>query len=173
MSGSETPSKLRQWLEERELGRSETRDEFDRAREDDPSKSYENAHLRTEEEIDRASPALRPSNENRDKFEPVLAQKDQLRAEFDPARTDDASISHEIPFDRDDAQPRDFTELASQRFEPKPGLKPKPPQEVSKSVDRETFAERWAAEMERAGNDVTQNNHHDQNRDDRGIERER
>jgi len=174
MSRSNTPSTLRQWLEDRELDRSDTRDEFDRAREDDASKTYENAHLRKEEEIDRAASALQPSNQNREKFEAVLAQKGQLRAEFDPAREDDASISHEIPLDRDDdAKRMDAVELGSQRFEPKPELKPRPPQEVSKSVDRETFAERWAAEMERAGNDVTRDNSQDHDRTDRGLDLDR
>lgn len=42
----EMPSRLRQMIEERDLGRSELRAEFDRSREDDASISHENLHLK-------------------------------------------------------------------------------------------------------------------------------
>lgn len=42
----EMPSRLRQMIEERDQGRSELRDEFDRSREDDASIRQENLHLK-------------------------------------------------------------------------------------------------------------------------------
>lgn len=157
MAAEPETSRLRRMLEERDQGRSETRDEFDTAREDDASVSHENAHLRKETEIDRSEIGRLPDKEQSNSFNPVLAEKGQLVEEFDPAREDDASQSHEIPLERDEKQ------AGSQMVrESGPKLEPRPPEEIEKAVKREMFAKRWAEEMERHGYSLERDDYQEQ-----------
>lgn len=161
-------------IADREAGRSETRDEFDKAREDDPSIVHENAHLRTEDQIDRSEPSRQPANTDKEAFKPELARNGQLKAEFAPAREDDASVSHQMP-QRDDRG--DSGSQMVKDEQPRPELKP--PEHMSKPTDRQTFAERWADEMKRSGDyhqksDAQDGNVHDRSHEqDRGEDRTR
>lgn len=163
MTRDRTPSSLRQMIEDRDHGRSDTRDAFDQARRDDPSVVHENAHLRQEADIDRREPARQPAND-RSEFNPELGKQGQLTERFDRAREDDPSMSHEIPLDRGDRD--DGSEMVRDAG---PRLEPRPPEELEKPVTRESFARRWAAEMDRAGVDLDRLPERDQKN---GLDRE-
>ncbi|MEO1661081.1 MAG: hypothetical protein AAFR51_08845 [Pseudomonadota bacterium] len=173
MAAEPDPSRLRRMLDERDQGRSETRDEFNTAREDDAAVSHENAHLRDETDIDRSTEGRILAKEQTLSFDPVLAEKGQLAAQFDPAREDDASQSHEVPLKREEQQ------SGSQMVrDAGPRLEPRPPEEIEKAVKREVFAKRWAEEMERNGLSLETDNSIDQGRDfeldhERTLDRER
>ena len=135
-------------IEDRDQGRSETRDSYDIARADDPSIVHENAHLRKEAEIERSAPGRQPTNVERQPFEPELGRTGQLSDRFESSREDDASISHEIPLERDERE--DGSQMVK---EAGPRNEPRPTPEITQTVDRDSFSRRWAEEMKRAGID--------------------
>lgn len=171
MARSPETSRLRQMVEDRERGISETRDEFDRSREDDASVSHENAHLRTEDLIDRSTPDRRPSNQSRDGFAPELARNGQLVERFDVAREDDASQTHELARSSDER-----TDESQMVRESQPRPEPTPPKAIERAVKRESFAKRWADEMARHNIDIDKPNVQDRENSierDRDVERSR
>ncbi len=100
MSNPAIPSRLREMIEERDQGRSELENEFDRAREDDASISQENLHLKDsylgqkeQGETDRSESATEqnrePSMVEQERPEPKPRPPEDVAKEADREKFED------------------------------------------------------------------------------------
>ena len=121
----EMPSRLRQMIEERDLGRSELRAEFDRSREDDASISHENLHLKDsyigqKGEDGRSEAAANPDREptmvEQERPEPKPRPPEKMAREADrkkfvdrwKAQMDRSALEKEAAPEQDNQLEKDF-----------------------------------------------------------------
>ena len=124
---SKIPSRLRQMIEERDQGRSELRDEFDRSREDDASISQENLHLKDsylgqkeQGEAERSDTAVEPEREptmvEQEKPEPRPRPPEEIARQADKekfehrwkAQMDRAAVEREAAPEQDNNREQDM-----------------------------------------------------------------